>query len=126
MDRFLDGSRLLLMDWDTKFWAAFRRTLTLEGVHALRLPPKTPYPSAYVERFTRSIKDECLERMIFFGTGSLRNAVREYLEHHHTERNHRGLENRLIEPLEEPPPEEVIDYRERLGGMLRHYHRMAA
>ena len=48
----------------------------------------------------RSIKEECLERMIFFGETSLRNAVREFLVHYHAERNHQGLENRLIAPGE--------------------------
>ena len=125
-DGFLNSSRLLLMDRDTKFSAAFRHTSSLGWVHALRLPPKTPNLNAYVERFMRSIKEECLNRMIFFGEGSLRNAIREYLEHYHTERNHQGIDNRLIEPREEPPPARVIDCRERLGGMLKHYHRLAA
>lgn len=123
-DGFLNDSRLLLMDRDTKFSAAFRHTLGLGGVHVLRVPPKTPNLNAYVERFMRSIKEECLDRMIFFGEDSLRNAIREYLEHYHAERNHQGIDNRLIEPREDPP-DGVIDCRERLGGMLKHYHRMA-
>ncbi|QDT68794.1 Integrase core domain protein [Planctomycetes bacterium MalM25] len=125
-DGFLKDSRLLLMDRDTKFSAAFRHTLSLGGVHALRLPPKTPNLNAYVERFMRSIKEECLNRMIFFGEKTVENAVKEYLTHYHTERNHQGIDNRLIEPKEESPPDGIISCRERLGGMLKHYHRMAA
>ena len=125
-DGFLNSSRLLLMDRDTKFSAAFRHTLSLGGVHALRLPPKTPNLNAYVEHFMRSIKQECLDQMNFFGEGSLRNAIREYLEHYHTERNHQGIDNRLIEQREEPLPDGVIDCRERLGGILKHYDRVAA
>ena len=65
--------------------------------------------------------------MIFFGESSLRDAVREYLEHYHTERNHQGLENRIIDPGEEVGRcEGKIQCRERLGGMLRYYHRDAA
>ncbi|QDT68726.1 Integrase core domain protein [Planctomycetes bacterium MalM25] len=125
-DGFLRDSRLLLMDRDTKFSAAFRHTLSLRGVHALRLPPKTPNLNAYVERFMRSIKQECLDRMIFFGEDALRNAIGEYVAHYHTERNHQGIENRLIEEPGEPPPDGVVQCRERLGGMLKHYHRVAA
>ena len=119
-DGFLKDSRLLLMDRDTKFSAAFRPTVGLGGVHSLR------HLNAYVERFMRSIKEESLGRMIFFGDRSLRNAVRDYLEHYHTERNHQGLNKRLIEEPEEQPPDGVIPCRERPGGMLKHYHRTAA
>ena len=58
----------------------------------------SPNLNAYADRFVRSIKDECLDRMIFVGQGSLRRAVAEYMTHYHAERNHQGLENRLITP----------------------------
>ena len=75
----------------------------------------------------RSIKEECLDRMIFFGESSLRNAVREYLAHYHAERNHQGLENQLIDPGEEVGRATgAIKCRERLGGMRKYYHRAAA
>jgi putative transposase len=56
----------------------------------------SPNLNAYSERFVRSLKDECLNRMIFIGQASLRCAVAEYMEHYHRERNHQGIENRLI------------------------------
>ena len=65
--------------------------------------------------------------MIFFGDKSLRNAVRQYLEHYHTERNHQGIANKIIDP--EPGVGQIagiIECRQRLGGMLRYYHRQAA
>ncbi len=70
----------------------------------------------------RSIKDECLRKLIFFGERSLRNSVSAYLAHYHGERNHYGLGNRLIEPSDEVE----LACRERLGGMLRYYYRDAA
>jgi hypothetical protein len=75
----------------------------------------------------RSIKSECLDRMIFFGEESLQRAVHEYLAHYHAERNHQGLDNALVAPL--PSPTRTfgrLRCRERLGGMLRYYHREAA
>ncbi len=75
----------------------------------------------------RSIKEECLKKMIFFGERSLRNAVKEFCVHYHQERNHQGLENKLIEPGEEVAcTEGKVACRERLGGMLKYYYRDAA
>jgi len=91
------------------------------------LPPKSPNMNAYMERWFRSLKSERLDRRIFFGRKSLENAVSEYVEHYHGERNHQGIGNELIEPGDDA---EVvagkIDCRERLGGMLKYYHRRAA
>ena len=82
---------------------------------------------AYAERFVRTIKESCLERIILFGEGSLRKAIQELVEHYHRERNHQGLGNRLI-AQEEPQgrSDGAIQCRQRLGGMLNYYYRQAA
>ena len=91
------------------------------------LPPKSPNLNAYMERWFRSPKTECLDRMAFFGRKSLENAVREYVQHYHTERNHQGLGNELIEPVNDSDSvADRIECRERLGGMLKYYQRRAA
>ena len=75
----------------------------------------------------RTIKEECLSRMILFGERSLRMAIAAYLAHYHQERNHQALDNRIIEPGNEIGQRNgQIKCRERLGGMLRYYHRDAA
>ena len=126
-DGFLKGSRYLLLDRDTKFTEAFQRTLRESGVEPVLLPPRSPNLNAHLERFMRSIKDECLAKMIFFGESSLRNAVGQFLEHYHAERNHQGLENRLIDPgAEVARTSGTVQCRERLGGLLRYYYRDAA
>jgi transposase InsO family protein len=66
------------------------------GVKSVKLPPHSPNLNAYAERFVRSIKESCLERMIFFGEGSLRKAGHEFTSHYHHERNHQGLGNRSL------------------------------
>ncbi len=72
-------------------------------------------------------KGQCLDRMILFGDRSLRNAAQEFISHYHTERNHQGLDNRIIEPGDEVRcTSGKIACRERLGGMLRYYYRRAA
>lgn len=127
LDGFLLGTRHLIMDRDAIFTAEFRNFLKQEGVKAVWLPPRSPNLNAYAERFVRSIKESCLNRMIFFGESSLRTAINEFLTHYHHERNHQGLGNRLIEPGEEVGVTEgSIVCGERLGGLLRYYYREAA
>lgn len=126
-DGFLNGKRYLLLDRDAKFTEAFMHILEQDAVKCLRLPPQSPNLNAHLERFMRSIKEECLARLIFFGESSLRRAVAAYLEHYHAERNHQGLDNRLIDPHSNSPAVAGnIKCRERLGGMLRYYHRRVA
>jgi transposase InsO family protein len=84
------------MDRDGKYSDQFRRVIRDSGTVVIRLPPMSPNLNGYAERFVRCIKDECLDKMIFIGQSSLRRAVAEYMEHYHRERNHQGLENRLI------------------------------
>ena len=127
IDGFLLGKRYVLMDRDGKFCPAFRGILKDAGVKPLLLPPRSPDLNAYVERFFRSLKDECLSRMIFFGEKSLRRAVEAFLAHYHGERNHQGLDNQVIEPGEAAGQVAgTIECRERLGGLLKYYCRDAA
>ena len=124
---FLNGKQYILLDRDTKFSEAFRDILEDAGVEPVRLPPRSPNCNAHLERFFRGLKEECLNRMIFFGEHSLRLAVTQFLEHYHGERNHQGLDNRLIEPDAELARTSCeVECRERLGGLLRFYHRKAA
>ena len=128
-DGFLKDKKYLIMDRDTKFCEAFRAILEDSDVQPVVLPAQSPNLNAHMERFMGSLKCECLDQMIFFGERSLLNAVNQYLAHYHGERNHQGLENRLIDPGEDLSNEAnvalPIQCRERLGGMLRYYHRAA-
>ena len=92
------------------------------------LPPRSPNLNAYAERWVRSVKEECLARMMLFGEASLRYALRQYLEHFHAERNHQGKSNVLLFPAmsQGPAREGPIQCRERLGGLLKYYERKAA
>ena len=115
------------MDRDAKFSEAFRVTLQQVGTEPVRLPPRSPDLSPNLERFMRSVKEECLERMVFFGERSLHAAVVAFLIHYHAERNHQALGNRLIDPGEEVGRTTgKVACRERLGGILRYYYRKAA
>jgi len=123
----LCGKRYLIVDRDTKYTDQFRRLVRESGIEVIRLPPMSPNLNAYAERFVRSIKEECLNRMIFIGQASLRRAVSEFMEHYHAERNHQGLGNRLIRGHPTAVDHNgIIQRRQRLRGMLNFYYRKAA
>jgi putative transposase len=126
-DGFLLNKAFLIMDRDTKYTQEFRDDLDREGVKPVRCPARAPNCNAFAERFVRSIKDECLDRMILFGEASLRRALREYVAQFHRERNHQGVGNQLLQPVATvSSTDEPIQCRERLGGMLNFYYREAA
>ena len=120
------GKRYLIHDRDPLFTAEFLEMLADIGIQSMKLPPRSPNLNAYAERFVRTIKESCLDRLILFGEGSLRKAIREFVAHYHLERNHQGLDNRLITPQAIPTDSNgMIQRRQRLGGMLNYYHRAA-
>jgi transposase InsO family protein len=122
---FLAGARYLIHDRDPLFTEQFRHILAAEGVKTVRLPPQSPDLNAYAERFVRSIREECLSGVIPLGERHLRWVLSEYMKHYHLERNHQGLGNELIESSGGVGRGRVA-CRERLGGLLRYYHRRAA
>ncbi len=126
VDGFLVGKHFLIRDNDGKFSGGFDGILKDEGIDVVRTPYKAPNANAYAERFVRTIKHECLNRMIFFGIAPLRRAQREFLAHYHRERNHQRIANAIIEPGDEVGSTAgKIECEERLGGMLRYYRRAA-
>ena len=123
----LATKRYLIIDRDTKYSRRFRKVAEEARTEVIRLPPRSPNLNAYAERFVRSIKEECLGKMIFVGQASLRRAITEYMTHFHAERNHQGLDNRLIRAQPElTANDDVVHRRPRLGGMLNYYYRAAA
>ena len=124
---FLAGCRHLIHDRSSLFTAEFGMILESVGIETVRLPARSPNLNAYAERYVRTIKEGCLDRMILIGEGSLRRAVSEFVLHYHAEKNHQGLGNKIIGPeLAEFPSAGEIRCRERLGSMLRYYYRQAA
>ncbi len=127
VDGIVKGKRYLIHDRDPLFTAEFLSMLADVGVKSVKLPPRSPNLNAYAERFVRSIKESCLERMIFLGEGSLRKGILEFVAHYHGERNHQGIGNQLIMPdAWHADHRGAVRRRERLGGMLNYYYRAAA
>jgi transposase InsO family protein len=97
------------------------------GMKVVRLPARSPNLNAFAERFVLSIKTECLERMVLLGEWHLRRTISEYMRHYHSERNHQGLGNALIDGIStDTDGIGPVARRERLGGLLNFYYREAA
>ena len=122
-DGFLKAKTHLIVDRDPLYTKKFRTILETGGVELVQTPPKSPNLNPYAERFVRSIKEECLSRVMMFGEKHLRHLIKEFMIHYHSERNHQGINNELIEPGKQGTGE--IQRKERLGGLLNFYHRAA-
>ena len=134
----VDGLRVRYVqrDRDGKFGEAFDAKLRKLRVKVIRSAPQAPNTQAFVERFIGSIRRECLDHFVFFGVRHLDSVAHSWLDHYHIERPHQGRENELL--VRSPRTKKVaggeiaalslreIRCRKRLGGLLKHYERVAA
>jgi transposase InsO family protein len=118
--------RVLIRDRDTKWSAMVRARLGAAGLRVVQTPYHAPNANAYAERFVRSIKEECLNRLVPLGERHLRRAIRAYAAHYHHERNHQGIGNVLIVGAPASSAVGRIRRRARLGGLLNYYDRAAS
>jgi transposase InsO family protein len=116
---------IVICDRDRKWSDDVRRRLREAGLRVVRIPERAPHANAYAERFVRSIKEECLDRLIPIGERHFRRAVAEYVEHYDGERNHQGLDNRLISGPLVINMTSRVRRRARFGGLLNFYERAA-
>jgi putative transposase len=121
----------LVLDNDTKFTAGFKDILASDGVTVVKTCIRSPNMNATCERMVMSIQTEAMDHFIVFGEDHLRYIISEYLTHFHRDRCHQGLGNVLPavaggdEPDVIPLPAGQVECRDRLGGLLKHYRRVA-
>ena len=115
----------VICDRDRKWSGDVQRRLRDAGIRVILIPARAPNANAYAERFVRSIKEECLNRIVPMGERHFRRAVAAYVEHYHSERNHQGLANRLIAAAPVSVKAGRVRRRARLGGLLNFYERAA-
>jgi transposase InsO family protein len=126
VEGFLGGCRYLIHDRATLFSEDFGMILEAVGIESIRLPARSPNLNDFAERFVRSIKESCLDRLVLIGEASLQRATSQFLLHYHHERNHQSLENKILQPEFTPLPDVgAIQRRSRLGGQLNYYYREA-
>ena len=125
---YLQPCRYVLHDRDTKFRPSFRSVLAAGGVKAILLPARSPNLNASAERWVRSVKQECLSKLILFSERPLSRTLAEFSAHYHGERNHQGKGNKLLFPQRgdgAKPRGHPVACRQRLGGVLKYYGRAA-
>jgi len=125
-DGFLYGKRYLIHDRDPLYrTAGFHDILKSSGIEPVKLPARSPDLNCYAERFVKSIKSECLDHLILSSVQQLEYVLQQYSEYYHHERIHQSLD-RIIEPKHIIDDKAEIICIERLGGLLKSYHRLAA
>ncbi|MDH6109175.1 putative transposase [Kitasatospora sp. MAP12-15] len=116
--------RFLIRDRDAKFTAAFDAVLAGNGTTVIPTPPQSPRSNAFAERWIRTVRAECTDRLLIAGERHLRAVLDEYTEHYNAGRAHRGLDLRAPndEPNVIPMPATVVRRRRVLGGLINEYH----
>jgi len=123
-DGFLKDKKFLVIDRDPLFTQDFKAILKAVSIETIKTTVASPNLNPFAEHFVRSIKSECLNKMLIFGESHLRYVINEYIQHYHHERPHQGLNNNFIAPLPMPDNGKIV-LHERLGGLLKSYRRAA-
>jgi putative transposase len=127
LDGRLAGFRFLVRDRDAKFTSAFDEIFASEGLRIVRTPPRTPRANCYAERWVRTARAECTDRMLIYDEQHLRTVLGEYADHYNGHRPHQSRQQRppdhdtqVVLPLDAS-----VQRRKRLGGVINEYYRAA-
>jgi hypothetical protein len=115
--------RFLIHDRDAKFSRTFDDVFHSEGIKVIRTPIQAPNANAHAERWVRTLRAECLDRILILGRRHLEHVLRIYRQHYNGHRPHRAL--RLLPPDGgDPTPLNAaagLHRRDLLGGLIHEY-----
>ena len=119
------SARFLIHDRDTKFKSAFDTVFTSEDVTIIRTPVRAPNANAFAERWVRSVREECLDRILILNERHLNRALTTYVDYYNHAQPRQGIEQRCPIPLESAARVGPIERRDILGGVIHDYRRAA-
>lgn len=122
--------RFLIRDRDGKYTAVFDEVFTSEGIEILRSPPQAPRANAYAERWVRTVRRECLDRMLIYNPRHLLAVLSEFVTHYNEHRPHQSRHQRPPNATDTGPA--VVDLasartsrRKILNGLINEYSQAA-
>ncbi len=118
--------RFLIHDRDSKFTIAFDTVFQSQGIEIIHTTYRAPNMNSFAERWVRSVREECLDRVLIVNERHLRSVLKEYVLYYNTRRPHQGLDQQCPIPIGLMPLEAIVQRRDILGGVLHDYHRQAA
>ena len=118
--------RFLIHDRDAKFPTSFDTVFAAEGIEILRTPYRTPTANAWAERWVRSVREECLDRLLIVNQAHLHRVLTDYVGYFNQRRPHQGIEQRCPIPIERGRREGAVQRQDVLGGIIHDYDRAAA
>jgi putative transposase len=118
--------RFLIHDNDTSFTQAFDTVFRSEGIKVIHTPYRAPNANAHAERWIRSVREECLDKLLIINQAHPRRVMREFVTYHNTARPHQSIEQQIPMPDPEPIGMGSVRCRNVLGGIIHDYYREAA
>ena len=116
----------LIHDHDTTFTLAFDTVFEVEGVEIVDILYQAPNANAFAERWVRSVREECLDKMIILNERHLRRVLHEYTGYYNDRHPHQGLEQNSPVGMLPASQAGAVRCRNVLGGIIRDYYREAA
>src|ERR1017187_8756497 len=123
----INAFRFFIRDRDAKFTSAFDEIFASEGVKIVKIPPETPRANCYAERWIRTARAECTDRMLSYDERHLRSVLSEYAGHYNRHRPHQSRQQRPPDQDDQvtAPPNLPVQRRKVLSGLINEYYRAA-